>query len=198
MAITLALLFLFPLSLYPRNTEEVKQSPFFNHKTHAGDNEISCEFCHSYARRSNISGTPSLESCMRCHKVVLGSDGKLKEEIQAFLKQFENGEPIVRQKIHHLPGFVSFSHKRHIRIGYDCTECHGEMDKLEVINSESMITDLSMGWCITCHKTRHPSIQGNVVGPERKTRGGPVIKTENDRSPDGTLIGSRDCYTCHK
>ena len=30
----------------------------FSHKIHAGDNQIDCQYCHIYARRTNSSGVP--------------------------------------------------------------------------------------------------------------------------------------------
>ena len=40
----------------------------FSHKVHAGDNEIPCQYCHSWADRSATAGVPSVETCVGCHK----------------------------------------------------------------------------------------------------------------------------------
>jgi len=178
--------------------EEYTQPIEFSHKTHAGTNEIPCEFCHTYARRSINSGAPSVGSCVGCHSVILGSDDKQKKEVQKTIDRYTKKQPILWKKIHDIPDFVYFSHKRHIHVGYDCTECHGDIDQLDVITMDTMITDLSMGWCMTCHKTMNPTMNGKIVGPVRKTRGGPILANAVIEPHDGTLLGSTDCYTCHK
>ncbi len=43
----------------------------FSHKTHAGDQQIDCKFCHDGARRSKHSVIPSANTCMLCHKAVM-------------------------------------------------------------------------------------------------------------------------------
>jgi cytochrome c2 len=43
----------------------------FSHKTHAGDQQIDCKFCHDGARRSKHSVIPSGNTCMLCHKAVM-------------------------------------------------------------------------------------------------------------------------------
>ncbi len=43
----------------------------FSHKTHAGDQQIDCKFCHDGARRSKHSVIPSGNTCMLCHKAIM-------------------------------------------------------------------------------------------------------------------------------
>ena len=42
----------------------------FSHETHAGMNEIDCQYCHDGARRSKHSVIPAANTCMNCHTVV--------------------------------------------------------------------------------------------------------------------------------
>ena len=42
----------------------------FSHKTHAGDNQIDCQYCHDGARRSKHSIIPAANTCMNCHKAI--------------------------------------------------------------------------------------------------------------------------------
>ena len=42
----------------------------FSHKVHAGENEIPCQYCHIYARRSISAGVPSVNKCVGCHQSV--------------------------------------------------------------------------------------------------------------------------------
>ncbi|RLC19781.1 MAG: hypothetical protein DRI57_06315 [Deltaproteobacteria bacterium] len=176
----------------------------FSHKTHIEKGGVPCEFCHVYARRSINSGAPAMASCFGCHSVVAGSDEDQKEAIrkqEAIKKLLEykaNGESVPWKKIHDLPDFVHFSHKRHIQVGFDCTECHGEIDQHDVLSIQTMITDLSMGWCMKCHTEGRQTVNGKIAGPVQKTRGGKIMKQAAAQQPDGILLGSKDCYTCHK
>jgi len=192
-----------------QGTEPVPPAEFiqpieFSHKTHVDKVEIPCEFCHIYARRSISSGAPVMANCFGCHRVIAGSDKDPQEALRkqnAIKKLLEfkpKGESIPWKKIHDLPDFVHFSHKRHIQAGFDCTECHGEINQHDVLSTQTMITDLSMGWCMKCHTEGQPAIDGKIATPVRKTRGGKIVKQTPAQQPDGILLGSKDCYICHK
>jgi hypothetical protein len=189
---------------------EITQPIAFSHKTHAGTNEIPCEFCHIYARRSITSGVPPVRTCMGCHSMVKGTDDKQKQEIQKLVTYWEQKKTIPWKKVHDLPDFVAFSHKRHIKAGLDCTNCHGEISQKEEITldgigiigafrySDTSKIDLTMGWCISCHKTKHPAIDGKIIRPLRTTRGGKIIKKADVTLKNGIVQGSKDCFICHK
>ena len=183
---------------------EFSQPIEFSHKTHIEKGEIPCEFCHIYARRSINSGAPVMTGCFGCHRVIAGSDEdpqkaiKNQDAIKKLLEYKPKGESIPWKKIHDVPDFVHFSHKRHIQAGFDCTECHGEINQHDVLSTQTMVTDLSMGWCVQCHREGRPTIDGKIADPVRKTRGGTIVKQAAPQQPDGILLGSKDCYTCHK
>jgi len=194
-ALTIGILLIFTSML---SGEDFKQPVLFSHKNHVEKNEIPCEFCHTYARRSLSSGAPSMESCFGCHQVVKGSDEEQKAEIVKLLEYWDAKQPIPWKKIHDVPDFVHFSHKRHINVGLDCTDCHGDIMQQELISFNSMINDLSMGWCMECHNTVHPTAKGKIVAPARKTRGNVIVEDAKLKKADGTMVGSTDCYACHK
>ncbi|MDH5559514.1 MAG: cytochrome c family protein [Deltaproteobacteria bacterium] len=178
--------------------EDFQQPIAFSHKTHASDNKVPCEFCHIYARRSNSSGIPPLVTCNQCHSVIKGTKDDQKKEIKKIEEYWNKKQPVPWKKIHDLPDFVHFSHKRHVQAGFDCTECHGEISNLDVITMDDMKADLSMGWCVDCHKKEHITSGDKVIGQVRETRGGPVVQNAPQPKQDGTLQGSKDCYICHK
>jgi hypothetical protein len=117
----------------------------YSHKLHAGDLQIPCQFCHTYARRSKSAGIPSLEQCMACHNVIAPT----KERIQQITKAYDSQEPIEWVKVHDLPDFVYFSHKQHVAAGFECQECHGPVEEMEVLYRHAPLT---MGWCVECHR----------------------------------------------
>lgn len=42
----------------------------FSHVTHAGENQIDCQYCHDGARRSKHSVIPAANTCMNCHSAI--------------------------------------------------------------------------------------------------------------------------------
>ncbi len=200
--------FLLLVGLAPESGQPTKSSPpaefiqpiEFSHKIHIEKGEIPCEFCHIYSRRSINAGAPAMASCFGCHGngVIAGSDEKQQKAIKKVLEFQQKGASIPWKKIHDLPDFVHFSHKRHVQAGFDCTECHGEINQHDVLSIKTMINDLSMGWCIKCHREGRPTVNGKVAGPVRETRGGKILKQAAEQLPDGAVLGSTDCYTCHK
>ncbi len=116
----------------------------FSHKIHAGDNKVPCLYCHIYADKSTVSGVPSVERCMGCHRVVK-ADSPLIKELTSYWKR---KEPIPWVKVHNLPDHVYFPHKRHVKAGLQCQQCHGDVASMKRI---TRVSPLTMGWCISCH-----------------------------------------------
>jgi len=188
----------------PAPPAEFIQPIEFSHKIHIEKGAVPCEFCHIYARRSINSGAPVMASCFGCHSVIAGSDEdpqqalKYQDAIKKLLEFQSRGESIPWKKIHDVPDFVYFSHKRHIQAGFDCTDCHGEINQHDVLSTETMVTDLSMGWCMKCHSEGRPAVDGKIAGPVRETRGGTIVQEAAAKQPSEILLGSKDCSTCHK
>lgn len=137
------------IGLWPRlfAPAEIEQPIAFSHRLHAGEKKIPCQYCHAYARRSTVAGVPSVQTCMGCHALV----AVRKPEIRKVAAYWEQRAPIPWVKIHNLPDFVYFSHKRHIRAGLACQQCHGPVETMDRVYQYS---SLEMGWCLTCHTER--------------------------------------------
>ncbi len=119
----------------------------FSHRIHAGENEIPCMYCHLYARRSPVAGVPSVQKCINCHKVIATD----RPEIVKLFSYWNEQKPVPWVKVHDLPDFVYFPHKRHIKGGLQCQQCHGPV---EVMDRVTRVAPLQMGWCLECHRTR--------------------------------------------
>ena len=117
----------------------------FSHRVHAGDNEIPCLYCHVQARRSPSAGVPSVNKCMGCHEEVATD----RPQIGLLANYWETKEPIPWIKVHDLPDFVHFTHKRHVAAGIECQTCHGPVETMDVVSREA---PLKMGLCLNCHK----------------------------------------------
>ena len=117
----------------------------FSHELHAGQNKIQCQYCHANAERSNHATVPALNVCMNCHMVVATD----KPEIKKLTKAFNENTPVLWERIHMLPDHVHFNHRRHVRRGVACQECHGPVETMSKVVQHA---DLSMGWCVNCHR----------------------------------------------
>ncbi len=162
-----------------------EQPIFYSHKVHAGINQINCQYCHSAAEKSRHAMVPSTNVCMNCHKQINEYTGATEHplytaegeeidgtaEIQKLYdyagwdpakKDYKRdaegnilAKPVNWVKIHNLPDHVYFNHSVHVVSGkVACQQCHGNIEEMdEVYQSEQ----LSMGWCINCH--RETSVQ---------------------------------------
>ncbi len=157
------------------NAPLLEQPIAYSHKLHAGELQINCEYCHSGARRSIHAGVPETNTCMNCHKNISTKD---RPELEKLVEYYESGKPIPWQKVHDLPDFVYFSHKRHVRGGVSCQECHGEVQ--ETMTVAQRVNTLEMGWCLDCHRD-HPKVDENY-GASAELRRAEL----------------KDCLTCHK
>jgi hypothetical protein len=197
-----------------------EQPIFYSHKVHAGTNQISCLYCHGGAWESKHAAIPSLNVCMNCHAAIneykgeklFREDGKEVDgtaEIQKLYsytgydptsgKYTEPGKPVEWVKIHNLPDHVFFSHAQHIRAGkVQCQTCHGPIQEM---NEVKQFAELSMGWCINCHRTTR------VDFPDSTGKGnkfyGIYEKFHNDLK-NGKMdsvtvenIGGLECQKCH-
>jgi len=122
----------------------------FSHKTHAGDNNITCQYCHYHASKAKTAGIPSIEVCMSCHLIIRESKISGAFELSKMYKSIENKVPIEWIRVYKLPAHAKFNHQVHVGTAkLDCSECHGKVEKEHRIRQ---VNDLSMQWCNDCHK----------------------------------------------
>ncbi len=117
----------------------------FSHELHVGQNGMQCQYCHNQVERSTAANIPALSTCMNCHLVVKTDSPEIKKLRDAY----DAGKSIEWVKVHMLPDHVKFNHAAHIAKGVNCQTCHGEIEKMEKVYQYS---DLSMGWCVNCHR----------------------------------------------
>lgn len=180
----------------------------FSHKLHAGQNNIPCLYCHANAERSKHATVPAMNICFNCHSVVKVDSPWIKKLKEAF----DKGEPVQWVKVHDLPDFVHFSHKRHVAKDIACETCHGDVKNMDVIRQDQPMT---MGWCLDCHRgvtaPEHlyqpkyhdfglPSSDGGLG----HTRPGALVAQDGNEAniphatnAPGTPVAPTSCYTCH-
>ncbi|MBW8332691.1 MAG: cytochrome c family protein [Prolixibacteraceae bacterium] len=166
----------------------------FSHKVHAGDNKIDCKYCHHTAEFGKSAGIPATELCMNCHVLVREGTNSGKFEIAKVVDAYETKNPIEWTRIHNLPDHVFFSHAQHVGVGkIDCQQCHGPVEEMDIMRQHS---DLSMGWCVNCHRDTEVNFMDNAyydnymkLHDQLKGGGIDTIRAVN--------IGANDCMRCH-
>lgn len=166
----------------------------FSHKVHAGQNGTDCIYCHSYAPYSKVAGFPSENVCMNCHLLVRTGTRSGMFEIAKVINAYENKIPIKWIQVHNLPDHAYYNHSQHVNAGgLDCRECHGQVQEMDRI---VQVSDLSMGWCINCHRTRKVNFQENAFYAQYKELAGKMANGELDSVTVATQ-GGTECMRCH-
>jgi mono/diheme cytochrome c family protein len=164
-----------------------KQPIAYSHKLHAGQYKIDCNYCHTGVNKGKSANIPSANICMNCHNAIKRES----PEIQKIYRAIENDQPIEWIRVHNLPDFAYFNHSQHVNVGgLQCQQCHGEIEKMEVVEQRSSLT---MGWCIDCHRQTNVNTEGNAYYDKlieiHKKDGGKDLKVAN--------IGGLECSKCH-
>lgn len=179
----------------------------FSHRLHAGELGVSCLYCHGDAEKSRHAGVPDAATCLNCHKFVPAPIGAVRAEADAAAAEGrpprrivspeirklydalgldenlnpdpkKTPKPIEWQRVHRLPDFVWFDHRPHVAAGVDCAQCHGAVETMERVRQDK---DLSMGFCLDCHRTWN-----KPIGPAVESMAHPPVAGP-----------STDCSICH-
>jgi cytochrome c2 len=208
-----------------------EQPIYYSHQVHAGTNQISCLYCHGGAQDSKHANVPSVNVCMNCHKGIAAYEGpdKLEREdgtavngtaeIQKLYAyagwnpgtksynpdnngdgQPDGSHPIEWVKIHNLPDHVYFNHSQHVKVGkQQCQTCHGNIQEMPEVYQ---FADLSMGWCINCHRESKVDFynKADSTGNKFYSIYDKFHKDLKDGKMDSVTvekIGGTECQKCH-
>ena len=198
-----------------------EQPIYYSHKVHAGTNQINCLYCHGGAQEGKQAAIPSVNVCMNCHKaikeykgdVITREDGKEVSgtaEIQKLYtyagwnpdaKKYDKpGKAIEWVRIHNLPDHVYFNHSQHVTVGkQQCQTCHGPIQEMPEVYQFS---ELSMGWCINCHRETKVNFYNKETGEGNKfysiyEKFSKDIRSGKMDSVTVEKIGGTECQKCH-
>lgn len=207
-----------------------EQPIYYSHKVHAGTNQISCLYCHGGAQDSKHANIPSVNVCMNCHKGIAKYEGdpivkedgtpvdgtKEIEKLYAYAgwnaatktyNEDKNGDgipdgakPIEWVKIHNLPDHVYFNHSQHVKVGkQQCQTCHGNIQEMPEVYQ---FADLSMGWCINCHRETKVDFYNQKDSTGNKfysiyEKFHKDLKSGKMDSVTVEKIGGTECQKCH-
>ena len=201
-----------------------KQPIFYSHKVHAGINQINCLYCHAGAEKSRHAMIPSTNVCMNCHKQIneytgaethplVTLEGKKVDGNAEIKKLYEYAgwdpakkdynrddkgaivaKPVEWVKIHNLPDHVYFNHSLHVVSGkLACQRCHGNIEEMDEVYQ---FADLSMGWCINCHReTNVQFADNNYYSIFQKYHD--EIKAGKRQDVKVSDVGGLECQKCH-
>lgn len=219
------------IGLGRQHNYQPEQPIFYSHKVHAGTNQISCLYCHGGAQDSKQASIPSVNVCMNCHKSISkyeGPDILVREngtavdgtaEIQK-LYAYAGWNPATKTynpdkngdgmpdgsktiewvKVHNLPDHVYFNHSQHIKVGkQQCQTCHGNIQEMPEVYQ---FTNLSMGWCINCHRETKVDFydKENASGNKFYSIYEKFHKDLKSHKMDSVTvenIGGTECQKCH-
>lgn len=192
-----------------------RQPIFFSHKVHAGLNKVNCMFCHTGADKSKMSGIPSLQTCMTCHMGIAEYKGPVMQDEtgqvvdgtaeiaklyhyagwNASKKVYDKpAQAIEWVRLHILPDHVYFTHENHVVNGHlQCQKCHGVVEEMDQMQQFS---DLSMSWCVNCHRTEQTDFKNNAYYTmfERLHED---IRTGKIQEVTPDMLGANECQKCH-
>jgi hypothetical protein len=196
----------------------------FSHRHHAYELGIDCRFCHTSVEKSAKAGVPGADTCMTCHSQIW-TNSPLLEPVR---KAYENGTPILWNKVNKVPEFVYFDHSIHLARGINCNTCHGPVQDMNLTWKGH---DLSMAWCLDCHRTPEKFLRdqapGKALSPQEQVfelyrkqqagehltknefhllKGDGVLKTAEDVEAGRELVAKykvnkkqlMDCWICHR
>lgn len=159
--------------------EPIQPIPF-SHKLHAGQRQISCQYCHVGVDKGKVAMVPAVATCMNCHTVVKTDS----PHIQKLTKYWKEGKEVPWIKVHDLPDHVNFNHSAHVLKQVSCETCHGKVEEMEIIQQKET---LGMGFCLNCHR--------GVTAPPHIPRA-PSDTPPNSRIEAGH-VAPQSCWTCH-
>ncbi len=175
----------------------------FSHKIHAGQDKIDCKYCHSSAEKSKTAGIPTANVCMNCHKYIQEGPITGKEEISKIYAALDfdpatgnygsNPKPIQWVRIHNLPDLAYFNHSQHVKVAkIECQTCHGPVEEMDVVKQFS---NLTMGWCIDCHRTTEVKMDENGYYTDFHKK---LVEIHGEKAKITVeTIGGTECIRCH-
>jgi hypothetical protein len=158
---------------------------------------LDCRYCHNTVEKAAFAALPPTQTCMNCHTNIKNQSDLLK----VVRESWDTGQSIPWVKVHNLPNYVYFNHSAHVSHGVGCVECHGRIDRMDVVTQAK---PLSMGWCLECHRDPGPHLRPKDVAVTDMN----FKRDDNnpDQAPEKLMkdYGVRDvaymqsCYTCHR
>jgi hypothetical protein len=171
----------------------IEQPVPFSHQHHVAGLGIDCQFCHAGIEVASKAPMPPTYTCMTCHSQIW-TDADVLAPVRDSLAR---GQPIAWSKVTDVPDYVYFNHAIHLAKGVGCASCHGQVDRMTLIQKAQTFT---MQFCLDCHRDPGPNLRPQSA----------IFDTEWHRTaatPSAAALlaqyhlGARDltdCSICHR
>lgn len=166
----------------------------FDHSLHVDQLGMDCRYCHTYVDRSEHSNIPDSATCMNCHNQVLPDSPAL----APVRESYESGKPVEWIRVHKTPDYVFFNHSVHVNRGISCVECHGQINKMEVVEHAK---SFSMKFCLDCHRNPELAIRplDEVYNLDWKAENPGMQKSMGEKFVhDWKVMPPTSCSGCHR
>lgn len=166
----------------------------YSHNVHVEKAGIQCLFCHSDALRSPQAGLPSIEKCLICHASITVEGGEAEARVAQVVNAFEENRRVQWPDVYKQPDFVYFSHRPHIAKGVSCETCHGDVQKMDIVEKT---VEMNMGFCLDCHRaevTEQLTTEQEQVAARIRNR----TNLPDPHEQPVIMPKLLDCATCHK
>lgn len=154
----------------------------FSHKTHAGTQQIDCQYCHDGARRSKHSVIPAANTCMNCHRAIKVGSTYGTAEISKIYASI--GYDPSRDL--YIPDYEDMSNEDILEVYRKWITAEGDTDdvegQLEAI--EAALTDKELG-------------DDKIAGPINWTRVYNLPDHVYYNHSQHVNVGGLECQTCH-
>lgn len=162
-----------PLVLYGGSAETLNvgyqpdQPVPYSHAIHVGKLGMDCRACHNTVEDAAFAAIPPTEMCITCHAPSKDPDGvdtgmpgirQNSLDLRPVWASYYTGKAVRYKKVHDLADYAYFNHSAHVNKGVACVSCHGRVDKMGGAGTDDSIAgvfqaqNLSMGWCLECHR----------------------------------------------
>jgi hypothetical protein len=180
----------------PRTTDvgyQPEQPVPYSHALHAGELGIDCRYCHTTVGKAASAAIPPTQTCMNCHATIYPESPLL----LPVRESFSTGMSVPWVRVHDLPDYVYFNHSAHVSRGVGCAECHGRVDRMEVVYQ---VESLSMGWCLDCHRDPAPRLRplDKVTDLAWEPHADERLDLGRRLQDQFDIHPSEDCSTCHR
>jgi hypothetical protein len=165
----------------------------YSHAKHVGELGLDCRYCHNTIDTAG-SALPTAQTCMNCHSEITNSSPAL----ATVRESFQSGVPIRWVHVNVMPSFVYFDHAVHVNRGVGCVECHGNVNRMEVV---TQLQPMSMGFCLDCHRAPEERVREkrDIFNLDSQTIAASRGREAAQRFiQDWNIKPTQDCSSCHR
>ena len=165
----------------------------YSHAKHVGELGLDCRYCHSTIDTAGAA-VPTSQTCMNCHNQIKPNS----PDLALIRESFQTGKSVPWVHVHVMPSFVFFDHSIHVNRGISCVECHGNVNRMDVV---TQMKPMSMGFCLDCHRdpASHVREKADIFNLDSKTIAqAQGIDAARKFVHDWKIKPPQSCSGCHR